>query len=379
MTLLQNYHRLPVQFVKAQNTIWEDDHQQQYLDLSSGIGVYNIGARHPEVEAALIDQAQQLWHLPNLYDNALQEKVAEQLGGQNYAAYFANSGAEANEAAIKLARIATKKATIITFKNSFHGRTYAAMAATGQDTIHHGMPMAAGFKYATFNDIQNVEAIIDDNVAAIMFELVQGEGGVIPADQTFIKDLAQLAHQHHILLIIDEVQTGIGRTGTKFAYEQYAIEPDIITSAKSLANGLPVGAMLAKNNIADAFSYGVHGSTFGGNPLVMRSAIATLSVLDTLLPELPDKVKQMWSHLKLLQSLDAVIDIRGLGMIIGIALHPDVPVAEVVEKLLFEEHVITLSAGQNTLRLLPPLTITPAEMKTGIEKIHHILQQYKND
>ncbi|MBZ6014910.1 aminotransferase class III-fold pyridoxal phosphate-dependent enzyme [Leuconostoc gelidum subsp. gelidum] len=372
MPLFPNYHRAPVTFVSAKNATWFDDQNHAYSDLSSGIGVYNVGANNPKVVAALTMQVEKMWHVPNLYLNPLQEQVAEKLGGDSYTAYFANSGAESNEAAIKLARLATGKSTIISFSNSFHGRTYAAMAATGQDSIHAGLPMLAGFEYAVFNNINSVKTLITDDIAAIMLELVQGEGGVIPAEPEFVKALVKLAHDNNILILVDEVQTGIGRTGTKFAFEHYNFEPDIFTSAKGLANGIPVGAMLAKNVLAPALAYGTHGSTFGGNPLVMASADVTLDVLDNLLPELQTKITTLWQKLAEFNHLNVVTDVRGLGMMAGIVL--TIPVNEVVSDLL-NEQIIVLSAGQNTLRLLPPLTIPTEQLLKSLDKIKKYLSE----
>jgi len=372
MTLFPNYKRAPITFTKMSNATWTDQTGADYIDLSSGIGVYNVGANNPTVVNALKTQADIFWHLPNLYDNPLQETAADKLGGSEYTVYFANSGAEANEAAIKLARLVTKRPNIISFTNSFHGRTYAAMSATGQDSIHQGLPMLDGFLYAEFNHIESVKALLNDDVAAIMLELVQGEGGVVPADSNFVNELVALAHEHHTLIIVDEVQTGIGRTGTKFAYEQFGFTPDIVTSAKALANGLPVGAMLAKNQFAPALSYGTHGSTFGGNPLVMAAASATLDELDTILPTISDKIAILWDKLANFSQLDAVNDVRGLGMMAGISLN--IPVTKVITDLQ-QQHVLALSAGHNTLRLLPPLTIPTEQLLTGLDIIKNSLSK----
>lgn len=210
MTLFPNYQRAPLTFKKTKNATWTDGKNNEYTDLSSGIGVYNVGANNDAVESALIAQAKEIWHLPNLYENELQETVAAKLGGEDYTTYFANSGAEANEAAIKLARLVTKRETIITFKNSFHGRTYGAMSATGQDSIHYGLPMLDGFQYAEFNDINSLKELLNKDVAGVMLELVQGEGGVIPAHQDFVTELIQVVHDNGSLIMIDEVQTGMG-------------------------------------------------------------------------------------------------------------------------------------------------------------------------
>lgn len=238
--------------------------------------------------------------------------------------------------------------------------------AAGQDSIHASLPMLTGFTYAKFNDIASVKALITDDTAAIMLELVQGEGGVFPADPAFVAELVALAQTNGILLLVDEVQTGMGRTGTRFAFEQYGFTPDIFTTAKGLANGIPVGAMLAKNEFAPALAYGTHGSTFGGNPLAMSAAQATLTVLDDVLPTLPEKIALFWDKLAEFKTLAVVDDVRGLGMMAGIAL--TVPVEQVVTDLL-AAHIIVLSAGHNTLRLLPPLTIPTAQLLETLDNI----------
>ncbi|GMA69934.1 acetylornithine aminotransferase [Leuconostoc litchii] len=372
MTLFPNYHRAPVTFKKAKNATWTDKKNVEYTDLSSGIGVYNVGANNDAVASALIAQAKEMWHLPNLYENDLQETVASKLGGEKYTTYFANSGTEANEAAIKLARLATKRETIITFSNSFHGRTYASMSATAQDSIHHGLPLLSGFKYAKFNDINSVKELLNDDVAGVMLELVQGEGGVFPADPDFIRQLIHITHENGSLIMIDEVQTGIGRTGKKFSFENYDFEPDIFTSAKALANGVPVGAMLAKNEFASSLAYNTHGSTFGGNLLAMSAANATLDELSSILPDLSEKISLFWEELETLKKISIVTDVRGLGMMAGIELK--IPVTQVVTDLL-HMHIIVLSAGNNTLRLLPPLTISDTQLKTALKNIKQLLSK----
>ena len=372
MTLFPNYQRAPLTFKKTKNATWTDGKNNEYTDLSSGIGVYNVGANNDAVESALIAQAKDIWHLPNLYENELQETVAAKLGGEAYTTYFANSGAEANEAAIKLARLVTKRETIITFKNSFHGRTYGAMSATGQDSIHYGLPMLAGFQYAEFNDINSLKELLNTDVAGVMLELVQGEGGVIPAHQDFVTELIQVVHDNGSLIMIDEVQTGMGRTGKKFAFENYHFQPDIFTNAKALANGVPVGAMLAKNEFASSFSYNAHGSTFGGNPLAMSAASATLDELSLILPSISEKINLFWQELATFKELSSVVEVRGLGMMAGIELN--IPVKQVVADLL-DEKIVTLSAGHNTLRLLPPLTISESQLTTALQKIKQLLSQ----
>src|SRR5690625_3164620 len=277
--LFATYNRFELTVAEASGTVVKDTDGKEYLDFGSGIGVCNLGHRHPDVQQAIEEQLNKYWHVSNLYHVPLQEEVAQLLTANSAGDYvfFCNSGAEANEAAIKLARKATGKTKIITFQQSFHGRTFATMAATGQDKVQQGFgPMLQAFDYVPFNDIEAVKKKIDGETAAVMLEVIQGEGGVIAAEPTFVKELEQLCAEHDILLIIDEIQTGIGRTGAPFAYQHYAISPDIITTAKGLGNGLPVGAMIAKAKFYDDFGPGSHATTFGGNPLAMAAAKAVL-------------------------------------------------------------------------------------------------------
>lgn len=371
--LFQNYKRDAIEFVKAKGNTLYDQEGKPYLDFSSGIGVTNIGF-HPLVKKAVAEQLEAIWHTPNLYHNQLQEEVASRLiGDKDYLAFFCNSGAESNEAAIKLARKATNKSQIITFKQSFHGRTYGAMSATGQEKIQVGFaPLVSGFSYATYNDLSSVKALVTEDTAAVMLELVQGEGGVIPADAQFVKDLADFCQKASILLIVDEVQTGIGRTGSLYAFEQYGISPDIVTLAKGLANGLPVGAMLGKTALSSAFSYGSHGTTFGGNKVVLASS---QKVLDILTPDFLDEVGQKAAYLKTqleerLSSYDSVSAIRGMGMMLGIETTKDL--SQVLDEAK-KKGLILLTAGSDVIRLLPPLTISRAEIDSALEILEDVL------
>lgn len=371
--LFQNYKRDAIEFVKAKGNTLYDQEGKPYLDFSSGIGVTNLGF-HPLVKKAVAEQLEAIWHTPNLYHNQLQEEVASRLiGDKDYLAFFCNSGAESNEAAIKLARKATNKSQLITFKQSFHGRTYGAMSATGQEKIQVGFaPLVSGFSYATYNDLSSVKALVTEDTAAVMLELVQGEGGVIPADAQFVKDLADFCQKASILLIVDEVQTGIGRTGSLYAFEQYGISPDIVTLAKGLANGLPVGAMLGKTALSSAFSYGSHGTTFGGNRVVLASS---QKVLDILTPDFLDEVRQKAVYLKTqleerLSSYDSVSAIRGMGMMLGIETTKDL--SQVLDEAK-KKGLILLTAGSNVIRLLPPLTISMAEIDSALEVLEDVL------
>lgn len=365
--LFSNYKRAPIEFVRAEGNYLFDKEGKKYLDFSSGIGVTNLGFP-PQLVATLQEQVAQLWHTPNLYQNSLQEEVAEKLIGElDYLAFFANSGAEANEAAIKIARKASGKQEIISFQNSFHGRTFGSMSATGQDKIKQGFGQGVPhFSYAIFNDLDSVKALATEQTAAVMLELIQGESGVVPADKDFITQLADFCKEAGILLIIDEVQTGIGRTGSLYAFQQYGIEPDIFTLAKGLGNGVPIGAMLAKAELGKAFNYGSHGSTFGGNMLAMSASSAVLDILKS--PGFLDTARQnaqaLSSQLKAeLSDNPKVTDIRGLGYMIGIETTENL--ADIVQKAR-DKGLIVLTAGTNVIRLLPPLSLTSKEVAQGV-------------
>ena len=371
--LFSNYKRAAIDFASAQGNYLTDTTGNTYLDFSSGIGVTNLGY-HPYVNQALTEQVGKILHQPNLYHNQLQEDVAGLLiGDKDYLAFFCNSGAEANEAAIKIARKASGKQEIITFQNSFHGRTFGSMSATGQDKIKQGFGEGVPhFSYAIFNDIDSVKALASDETAAIMLELVQGESGVQPADKAFVKALADFCKEAGIYLIVDEVQTGLGRTGKLYAYEHYDIEPDIFTLAKGLANGVPVGAMLAKSSLGEAFSYGSHGSTFGGNKLAMAAAKATLEVM--LVPGFLDTALENGNQLQAklqaaLSDKETVTTVRGLGYMIGIETTGNL--GELVQSAR-DKGLIVLTAGTNVIRLLPPITLSDAEIEKGVALLSEI-------
>ena len=370
--LFENYKRAPIEFVKSEGSYLIDSEGKAYLDFSSGIGVTNLGF-HPQVQQALIQQAGRIWHSPNLYLSSLQEQVAQELAGSyDYLAFFCNSGAEANEAAIKLARKATGKQGIITFQQSFHGRTFGAMAATGQDKIKEGFGDGVPhFSYAVYNDLASVEDLVNQDTAAVMLELVQGESGVRPAEAAFVKDLADFCQQEGLLLIVDEVQTGMGRTGQLYSFEYYGIIPDIVTLAKGLANGLPAGALLGKSSLASAFGPGSHGSTFGGNKLAMAAALETLHIMKEagFLEEVRSKSDILLEQLQLAFQISAV---RGLGMMIGIETSDSL--SKIVEAAR-QKGLIILTAGENVIRLLPPLTISREEIQQGIAILKEVFSE----
>lgn len=375
-SLFPTYNRFDLSVKEADGTTITDTSGKEYLDFGSGIGVCNLGHRHPEVSKAVEKQLQKYWHVSNLYGQPIQEEVAQLLVHHSEGDYvfFNNSGAEANEAAIKLARKATGKSKIITFNQSFHGRTFATMSATGQNKIHDGFgPLLEEFQYASFNDIDTVRELIDNETAAVMLELIQGEGGVIPAKISFIKKLEQLCEDNNVLLIIDEIQTGIGRTGTAFACEHYDISPHIMTVAKGLGNGFPVGAMIAKKEFYNDFGPGSHGTTFGGNPLAMAAAKAVLSTV--LNREFLKEVEEKGNYLQRilterLEKNSFVSAIRGKGLMIGIYCEDDV--SKIITKLM-NKGLLVLSAGLNVIRLLPPLTVTVEEIDNAVNLIEESL------
>ena len=349
---------------------------KEYLDFTSGIGVVNLGHCHEKVKTAVTEQLDKYWHVSNMFQSSIQERTAKMLADASGLSqvFFANSGAEANEAAIKLARKATGKSKIVTCQQSFHGRTFATMAATGQEKIKTGFgPMLASFEYVPFNDQDAMEAAIDENTAAVMIEIVQGEGGIHVVQQSYLDAIQTKCQEHGALLIIDEIQTGIGRTGKPFAFQHFNILPDIITSAKGLGNGLPIGAMIGKEELSVFFDPGSHGSTFGGNPVSVSAAEAVLKEIfqSGFLKETVKKAEYLESELaKALKGIEEVKEIRGLGMMVGIECKQDV---QVFLMELQEEGLLVLSAGPKVLRLLPSLTVSESEIDTAINKIKKVL------
>ncbi|PCK22118.1 acetylornithine transaminase [Bacillus pumilus] len=373
--LFQTYGRWNVEIKEAAGSWAVDTKGKKYLDFIQGIAVTNLGHNHPKVKQAIKEQLDHVWHVSNLFENGLQEKAAEKLAANSSGdlVFFCNSGAEANEGAIKLARKATGKTNIVTFLHSFHGRTYAGMAATGQDKIKTGFgPMLEGFHYVPFNDREAMSACEVEDVAAVMLEVVQGEGGVNPATVEFLKAVQAFCEKHQALLIVDEIQTGIGRTGTAFAYEQAGLDPDIISVAKGLGNGFPVGAVIGKKALGDAFSPGSHGTTFGGNMLAMSAVNATLDVIfkEDFLSEVKEKGAYLLTKLQDVKQLNIVKEVRGKGLMAGIECHH--PVGDYITALR-EQGLLVLPAGPNVIRLLPPLNVEKAELDQAIETIIQVL------
>ncbi|WP_262177667.1 acetylornithine transaminase [Saccharococcus sp. Marseille-Q5394] len=373
-TLFKNYARRPVHLVKGEGTVVEDADGKQYLDFTSGIAVVSLGHAHPAIVNAIQVQSEKLWHVSNLFESPEQENLAASLINDTHFshAFFCNSGAEANEAAIKLARKHTGKSTIITFDQSFHGRTFGAMSATGQDKIKQGFgPMLETFKTVPFNDPAALEAVIDDDVAAIMLEVIQGEGGIHAVTPEFATVISDICKSKGILCIVDEVQTGIGRTGTRYAYEQSGLKPDIMTLAKGLGGGFPIGAMLGTAEQFDSFGPGTHGTTFGGNPLAVAVAQTVVDhVFDkNFLKDVQEKSEALIQRLK--ESLPPEqFDIRGKGLLIGIDCKGDVsPYIRQAE----EAGLLVVQAGSDVIRLLPPLTVTEEEIDQAVDILTSIV------
>jgi len=378
------YARLPVVFERGQGIRLWDQAGKEYLDFLAGIAVCNLGHCHPELTKVMCRQADTLVHVSNLFYTRPQVELAAELTRLSFAdkVFFSNSGAEANEAAIKLARKYSKdrygagRFHMITMKDSFHGRTLATLSATGQEKIHKGFePLVGGFSFVDFNSIEAVEKAITDRTCAVMVEPIQGEGGINFPAAGYLDELKTLCRKYDLLLIFDEVQVGMGRTGTLFAYEQEGITPDIMTLAKALGNGLPIGAMLATNEVAQAFVPGSHATTFGGTPLVTSVARRTLELISAA-PFL-DRVKQVGEYfmarLEDLRSQHGLIkEVRGRGLMIGMEL--EIPGAQVVQKCLEKGFIINCT-HDTVLRFVPPLIVQEQEIDRLIQVLDEVLKE----
>ena len=369
---MNTYGRYPVTMVSGKECTLTDDNGREYLDFLSGIAVCSLGHCHPAITEAICEQAGKLVHVSNLYYTMPQTELAELLVANSFAdrVFLANSGAEANEAAIKLARKAggAGRFEVISLAGSFHGRTLATVAATAQEKFHQGFePLPKGFCYAPFGDIEALAKMITPQTCAILCEPLQGEGGVRPLAKEYLAAIRDLCDQHNLLLIFDEIQVGMGRTGSLFAYEQLGVTPDIMTLAKALGNGLPIGAMLATEEVAMAFEPGSHASTFGGNPVACAAAVTATKIMlgAGFLPEV--KVKGDYLNGKLSGLAEKYPQIatsaRGLGLIQGLPLTEKFVEqgASIVNKL-FEQGVLLNFAGNKVLRCLPPLVVTREEI-----------------
>ena len=360
-----------------------DIDNMQYIDLTSGIATLACGHSHPEVVKAIETQARNLIHSSNLYFNTnmvlLAQRLSKLSGG--YRTFFANSGAEANENMVKLARLWGSqnggRYEVITFNKGFHGRTLAMCAATAQEKIQAGFdPLPTGFAYADYNDLDSVKAALSEKTVAIMLEPIQAEGGVIPADEAFIQGLADLCKAHNLLLLMDEVQTGMGRTGTFFAWEQLGVKPDIFTLAKALGGGLPLGAVLARPDLSDLLHPGMLGSTFGGNPCACAAALAVLDIIerDHLLDHARTAGDQFREGLEaLMDSYPQILEVRGKGLLIGMVVEGEAK--DIVEACRMGG-VLCCTAGKNVVRFLPPLNISEKDLEEALEIIADSLEEY---
>ena len=369
--IMHTYGRFNVALVSGHGATAVDCTGKEYIDFTSGIGVNSLGYCDTKWAAAVANQAATLQHTSNLYYNPVQTKLAETLCGLTgfSKVFFGNSGAEANECAIKLARkygtetYGETRNEIITLQNSFHGRTVTTLAATGQDGFHqHFTPFTQGFVYAE-PSMEGVQSCLNESTCAVFIELIQGEGGVLPLDPDFVKELAQLCKERDILLLVAEVQTGVGRTGALYCYQNYGIMPDVVTSAKGLGGGLPIGACLCTERLGGVMGAGMHGSTFGGNPVVCAGALAVLERVgnDAFMEEVKKKGKYLADRLNAMEEIELV---RGMGMMLG--AKPKSKSAKEIAARCVGNGLLVLTA-KDMLRFLPPLTISYEEIDKGLE------------
>jgi len=382
--LMDTYARYPLALVRGQGTKVYDVEGREYLDFLAGVAVNVLGHCHPKVTLALQQQAQHLVHTSNLFYTEPQVKLAQALVDRSFAdkVFFCNSGAEANEAAIKLARRwahekdGAGRYEIVSMLNSFHGRTLATLTATGQEKVQKGFePLPEGFRYVPFNDVEALSKAVTSRTAGILVEIIQGEGGVRVATPAFLKACRDISRERGALLILDEVQTGVGRTGRLFAYEHFGVTPDVMTLAKGLGGGVPIGACLATDAVAEAFTPGSHASTFGGNPLVCAAALAVLDVILEDQDILARCVRLGEYFLKGLQELQgrcpAVTDVRGLGLLIGVEVTLDA--RELVHDLR-KRGILANATGERVLRFVPPLIVTTAEIDRVVVTLGDVIE-----
>ncbi len=374
--LFPNYARLPVKFVRGEGVYLYDDKGKRYLDFISGIGVVSLGHSNPLISKVICEQSRTLLHVSNLFENPWQEELAKKLVSEFWdkdaKVFFCNSGAEANETAIKTVRRffrvkGKNKYRIITFERGFHGRTYGSLSATAQRKFHESFePMLEGFDYAKLNDIDSVYRLINDETAGIMLEVIQGEGGINECEEEFLIKVQEICKEKGLLLIIDEVQTGIGRTGKFYAYEHFNLKPDIITLAKGLGGGVPVGAVVAGSEIAEVMTPGTHGSTFGGNALACRVASVVVDEVKKLLSHINEIGEYFKEKLKELN----VGKVKGKGLMLGLELEKECK--DTVKRALEEGLVINCTA-ERVIRFLPPLVVEKEHIDEAIEILKRVL------
>jgi predicted acetylornithine/succinylornithine family transaminase len=384
--MFNTYKRSPITLVRGDGCRLWDEKGNEYIDFIGGIAVCALGHSSPIVSKALYEQSKKLVHVSNLFYTQPQTELAQILVENSFAdrVFFCNSGAEANEAAIKLARRYSKEKfgperyAIITMDNSFHGRTMATLSATGQEKIRIGFdPFLEGFKYVPFDDLDNLKAAIDRSVCAVMLEPIQGEGGVVVPDGDYLKGVKEICKNHDLLLILDEVQVGMGRTGRLFAYQHFGITPDIMTLAKALGNGLPIGAMLAKEELTDAFGPGSHATTFGGTPLITAGALAVVESLlnDGWIENARDTGNYFKNQLTNLQQKHSIIkEVKGLGLMLGLLLDRDG--TDIVNACMEKGFLINCVQGK-VLRFVPPLIIRKEKIDLLINCLDEIFKEIK--
>jgi predicted acetylornithine/succinylornithine family transaminase len=384
--VMQTYGRLPVAFVRGEGSLLYDSEGKWYLDFLAGLAVVSLGHAHPAVADALADQARTLLHVSNLYYNDLQPRLAARLDGLlggGGRVFFCNSGGEANECAIKLARRhgqangGPDRYHVISAYASFHGRTLATLAATGQPQKQETFqPLPTGFRQVAYADIDALEAALDDRACAVLLEAVQGEGGVNPAPAEYLTQVRRLCDEREALLIFDEVQTGLGRTGRWFGFEHAGVQPDIVTMAKALGNGVPIGACWARADVAGAFAAGDHATTFGGQPLAVRAALAVLDVMEA--ESVPERAAKAGEHLAAaLSELDGIAAVRGLGLLLAAELAPGIDARVVAAKCL-DAGLVLNAVTPTALRLAPPLLVSDAEIDEAVTILARVLDEVRS-
>lgn len=381
----------PAQFIPVRGEgawLW-DQEGKGYIDFAGGIAVNALGHAHPAMIRALTEQASKFWHTGNGYTNEPALRLAKQLIDATFAdrVFFCNSGAEANEAALKTARkyahdrFGEHKTGIVAFKNAFHGRTLFTVTAGGQQAYSQDFaPLPPDIRHGVYNDIESARVLIDDNTCAVIVEPIQGEGGVVPATQAFLRELRELCDRHHAALIFDEVQTGVGRTGELYAYQHYGITPDLLSTAKALGGGFPIGALLAREEMASVMTVGTHGTTYGGNPLACAVAGEVLSIINT--PQVLNGVKQREQWFKeRLQAINTRFglfkEIRGVGLLIGCALRDEYAgKAKQISLLAAEEGLMVLIAGVNVVRFAPALIVNEEDVTLGLNRFEAACERF---
>lgn len=385
LPLMSTYSYLPVNLVKGDGSYLFDDKGNKYLDFTSGIGVNSLGYGNPDWVKAITDAAGSLQHISNIFLNSTTLKLAEELIKKTNMCkvFFSNSGAEANEGAIKLARkysfdkYGFNRNKVLTLNNSFHGRTLAALTATGQDKFHnYFFPFPEGFDYFEANNITDFKNKLSSDVCAVMMEAIQGEGGVNPLNKDFVDEVYKICKENDIILIFDEVQCGIGRTGKVFGFQHFHIQPDIVTMAKGLGAGLPIGGLLCNKKLSEVFNPGDHGTTFGGNPVACSGALVVLDKIcnEDMLNEIKEKGEYLMQLLEDIKS-PLIKDIRGKGLMIGVEV---ATAPSEIQKKALEKGLLVLTAGKNVIRLLPPLIISKEEIKEGVKILQETIVSMHN-